>query len=211
MVLQYYIIILWGHRRIYGSSLTETSLYGAWLYVGSTWLSLWTAIVFLTLIRLSSVMEAHHGFCVVGAGFCSPLEKSQTTKGYVSLSNTVPNAKHAWTHQLCVAQAGSATLAETLKSESRGRHYQLQRLTTRRYPLPLSGTYIRAFTIVLSIPQQREICVLAKSHVTENRVIRIRSDQKTSGTTFNLVFSQWSLKHAVKTQEISKIVSLYHK
>jgi hypothetical protein len=33
-------------------------------------------------------------------------------------------------------QADSATLAETLKSESSGRHYQLQRLTTRLYPLP---------------------------------------------------------------------------
>jgi len=87
--------------------------------------------VFLTLIRFNSVMETHHGFCVVEAGFWSSLEKSQATKGYRSWSTTVQNAKHVWTHQLCVAQADSATLAETLKSESSRRHYQLQRLTTR--------------------------------------------------------------------------------
>jgi len=32
MVLQYYIIILWDHRRIGGPSLTETSLCDAYLY-----------------------------------------------------------------------------------------------------------------------------------------------------------------------------------
>ena len=63
------IIISWDHCRICGSSLIATSLYGAWLYVGSTWLSLQTAVVFLTLIRLSSVMETYHGFCVVAVAY----------------------------------------------------------------------------------------------------------------------------------------------
>jgi len=31
-MLYYNIIILWDHRRICGPSLTETSLYGAYLY-----------------------------------------------------------------------------------------------------------------------------------------------------------------------------------
>ena len=133
--------------------------------------------------------------CVVGAGFWSSLEKSQATKGYGSWCNTVPNAKHIWIHQLCVAQASSATLAETLKSESSGRALSAATFNDATLPTPLSDTDKRAFTIVLSIPlQQREICVPVRSHVTENRVIRILSGQKIPGTAFHLVFSHWSLK-----------------
>ena len=85
---------------------------------------------------------------------------------------------------------GSATLAETLKSESSGRYYQLQRLTTRRYPLPCQEPIYEPLLLYCQFRYNNaKFCVPVRSHVTENGVIRIRSDQKTSGTTFHLVYN----------------------
>jgi len=133
--------------------------------------------------------------------WCS-LEKSQATKGYVYWCNTVLNAKHVWTHQLCVAQAGSATLAETLKSE-KWKWQQRSALSAAAFndatvPTPLARhryTSLYYCTVNSVITTRRKFCAPVRFHVTENSVIRIPSDQKISGTTFHLVFSHWSLKH----------------